>query len=183
MRAGLSVEWDDLLAHRSDLRQWLGSAQPAGEAAANWWLAVALIATERVQSAVTQGNMPDGITLGTAVQAINIATDDGTVGRADRAVRLANLAGLIAAAGQDLEEPRELRPDGAARECLEVLAAQGVREELVAGEGRPLSVERMRELRRVKNLVTPLGRLLPYLKDALLVDEATKWLTVHPQLP
>jgi hypothetical protein len=96
---------------------------------------------------------------------------------------LANLAGLIAGAGRTLQEPPELRPDVAARRCLEVLGAQVVREELVIGQDRPLSVGEMLELRRVKNLLTPLRRLLPYLKEEHLVDEVEKWLTVYPQLP
>ena len=177
------MEWDDLLAHRADLRQWLRAAQPEVEAAANWWLGVALIATEAVQSAVTQGNIPAETSLGVAVDAINIASEEGTVGQADRAVRLANLAGLVADAGQRLETPPELRPEVAARQCLDVLARREVAEWLEDGERRSLSLDEMRELRRVKNLVTPLGRLLPHLEDHRLVEEVTKWLSVYPQLP
>ncbi|WP_433014881.1 hypothetical protein [Kribbella sp. CA-294648] len=127
--------------------------------------------------------MPDDAALGTAVEAINIATEVGTVGHADRAVRFANLAGLIAGAGRALKEPAELRPDVAARRCLDVLGAQVVREELVIGQDRPLAVGEMRELRRVKNLLTPLRHLLPYLTEDRLVDEVGEWLTVYPQLP
>ncbi|MEU4393036.1 hypothetical protein [Kribbella sp. NPDC023855] len=127
--------------------------------------------------------MPDDTALGTAVEAINIATEIGTVGHADRAIRLANLAGLIAGAGQSLTEPSDLCPDVAARRCLEVLAIEGVRYELVVGHEQPLTVEEMRELRRVKNLLTPLTHLLPYLKEDRLADEVGKWLTVYPQLP
>lgn len=177
------MEWDELLAHRAELRQWLGSEQPEGEDAANWWLAVALIATESIQSVVVRGDMPDVTALGTAVEAINTATEIGTVGQADRAVRLANLAGLIAGTRQTLKEPPELRPDVAARRCLDVLAAQVVREELVLGQDRLLTVAEMRELRRVKNLLTPVKRLLPYLKDDRLVDDVRKWLALYPQLP
>jgi hypothetical protein len=53
----------------------------------------------------------------------------------------------------------------------------------VVGHKQPLTVEEMRELRRVKNLLTPLTHLLPYLKEDRLVDEVGKWLTVYPQLP
>jgi hypothetical protein len=91
------MERDDLLAHRADLRQRLG---------------VALIATEAVQSPVTQGNRLSETTLRVAVEAINIAMEEGRSAK-QIAVRLAHIVGLIADADCGLSSSINL-----ALECL-----------------------------------------------------------------
>jgi hypothetical protein len=140
-------------------------------------------ATEGVQSAVLEGNIPDEATLTVAVQAINVATEVGSVGRADRAARLANLARLIADAGRTIGGPREFRPEVAAQQCLDLLPAPDARDELTIGDWRKLPVEKIRGLRRVNDQLTPLLGLSPYIGDARLSEDIAQWMAVYPQLP
>jgi hypothetical protein len=179
----MSVLWDDLLVHRGDLRGWLVGLQPVDESRGNWWLGVALVATGEVQAAALGGGVPDRVTLAAAVAVINLATEEGMVAPANRAVRLAGLAGLVAAAGGSSDLPSELLPDRAARCCLSLIS------EDLAGQGdsdvdwRSLPVEEMRELRATKNLLTPVLRLEPYLQDPDLANEVAGWTAVYPRLP
>jgi hypothetical protein len=177
------MRWEDLQAHSADLRGWLDAGQPRGESRSNWWLGWVLAATGQIQSVVSVGEVPDSATLDLAVQVINLATDESAVDSVNRAIRLANLASLIAQIRRDSSLPPELRPDIAARQCLALISEHVAEVEISATDWRSLPVEEIGRLRAVKNLVTPVLRLAPYLKDRNLADEIARWSAVLPQLP
>lgn len=177
------MDWDDLVVHSSDLEDWLSLEQPTGDERANWWLGWVLVSVGKVQSVVGTGDIPDATTLDRVVRVLNVATGEGAVTSADRAIRLANLAGLIARAGGSVRFPPDLQPDVAIRECLELLPQNIADVELAASRWKSLPIDEARVLRRMKNLVGPMMRLAPYLEDRDLADRVARWRDIYPYLP
>jgi hypothetical protein len=177
------MRWSDLHEHSDQLREWLVSEQPIDQSRSNWWLGWALVATGQIQSIVDQREAPDGATLALAVRVINLATHEGSVSPVNRAIRLANLAGLIAESGRTIDRPPELRPDLAARLCLDLVSEDIAEVAIAANEWKSLPLEKIRRLREVKNLVSPLLRLSSYLEDRELAEEIKEWEVVYFQLP
>lgn len=177
------MDWEDLVAHSADLENWLSFEQPTGDERANWWLGWVLVSVGKIQSVVGAGDIPDAATLDRVVRVLNAATGEGAVAAADVAIRLANLAGVIAKTGTIINRPPELRPDAAARKCLQLIPQDLAEVELAVARWRSLSIGEIRVLRRVKNLVDPMMRLAPFLEDCDLADRVAKWRNILPQLP
>jgi hypothetical protein len=177
------MHWKDLHDHREHLRDWLMSKQPSDESRSNWWLGWALVATGQMQSIVDRQETPDRATLDLAVRVINLATNEGSVSPVNRAIRLANLAGLVAKSGRIIDCPPELAPDIAARRCLGLISEDVADVRGAANEWKSLSIEKTRRLREVKNLVSPLLRLSSYVEDRRLAEEIKGWDAVYFRLP
>jgi hypothetical protein len=177
------MQWNDLLDHRSDLRRWLSSAQPSDESRSNWWLGWVLVATWRIESASSSDEVLDGEDLDLVVRVINLATEEDGVDPANRAIRLANLADLIPGAGRFHGLPSELRPDAAVRQCLDLIQENISNVEADAKIWRSMSIDRMRRLREIKNLITPISRLRQHVRDGDLSSGADEWIAIHSQLP
>ncbi|MER7243307.1 hypothetical protein [Kribbella sp. NPDC000426] len=177
------MDWEDVVAHSASLEGWLSRQQPSGAERPNWWLGWVLVSGGKIQSVVSSGDVPDTATLDRVVRVLNAAANEGAVAADDVAIRLANLAGLIAKAGAVVGQPLELRPDVAARRCLQLIPQDIAQVELAATRWRSLPIAEIRALRRVKNLVNPTIRLAPFLSDREFVDHVGKWNHVLPQLP
>lgn len=177
------MDWNDLIVHRTDLEDWLSSHQPGDDGRANWWLGWVLVAVGKIQSVISAGDIPDFATLDLVVLVIDAATDERAIPSADRVIRLANLASLIAKADPGVRAPVELRPDVAARQCLDLIPQDIAGVELSARRWKSLPTNLIRVLRDIRNLVGPMVRLSPYLEDRDLADRVARWRDVQPYLP
>lgn len=176
------MQWGDLIAHESDLRDWLISSQPADETRVNWWLSVVSTATSYLQSTLATDESTDA-DLELVAEVIDLATEVGAVSDVNRAIRLASLAGLVADAPRASSVPSALTPDVAARKCLDLIP---VDISVVASETRNwqiLPLAKIRRLRESKNLISPVERLVSHIRDGSLASESAKWIAIHPQLP
>lgn len=176
------MDWEELARHGQDLHVWLIEQQPADDTRANWWLGWVLVAVGRVQEVLDSGGIPARATLDLVVRVIDLATDQGAVSSADRVIRLANLAGLIAGVrGADV--PSALEPDEAASRCLELIPIDVSEAEVLASDWHSLPIDRIRSLRRLRNLIDPMLRLEPQLRDRRVVLQVAEWRAVRASLP
>jgi hypothetical protein len=177
------IAWQDLVDHRGGLRSWLVAAQPEPETRRNWWVGLVLEAIGQVQSALWEGSAPGRDVLDLATEVIDIAWAEGALTAADAAIRLANLAGLIAVKVPPDEVPAALAPEVAVRRCLLLIRQDPQAVSAAASRWQTLPADRISDLRRIKNLLNPVLQLGPFLTARTLADEVAAWQLVAPDLP
>jgi hypothetical protein len=145
---------------------WLAKQQPAELARRpNWWLGI-------IQSLGT--DMPDRL-----VAVIEQAVAESALSRQEAAIRLGHLANLTAPENR----PPALNPDTAVRRCLSLIDLDPARASELSERWRQEPIETIRELRRIKNLLSPVRELTKQLSDPELATKAQHWLAVLPRLP
>lgn len=179
----VAMQWSDLIAQESDLRDWLISSQPADETRTNWWLSVVSAATNFLQSTLAADEPTDAANLELVVEVIDLAAEIGAISHVERAIRLANLAGLVVDAGRVSDVPSALTPDIAARKCLDLMPVDMLDVVSEARGWQMLPLDRIRRLRENKNLIGPVERLVSHIRDGSLASESVKWIAIRPQLP
>ncbi|WP_143060886.1 hypothetical protein [Saccharopolyspora shandongensis] len=173
----------DLNLDKEQQKQDILDSKPAGGKTTNWWLGLVQDATGRATFSETPDN--ERILWARAATAsVECAEADGAITREESATRLANLSTVLLSNGIDPASVDEnLEPNGLIHRCLDLIDLTYEQAAELAHNWQQRSIDTIRSLRRVKNLIRPLTTLVAHVRDDNLTNQATRWIELLPQLP
>ncbi|XVV05948.1 hypothetical protein ACQPW3_11370 [Actinosynnema sp. CA-248983] len=167
---------------RRGREEWLIAHEPDVEAdRPNWWRSMLWLSK---QNATNPSGLPIERVLewaDLAAMTVGLMRDRQLISEQEFATELAWLSvGVAKRAGR---VPPELSADLTARRCVAAIGRPLPGGDDPVADWRELPVEEIRELRRVKNLISPLRSLREQVNDPELRKQVDGWVGVFAKLP
>ncbi|BCB74775.1 hypothetical protein GCM10022251_79030 [Phytohabitans flavus] len=161
----------------SDIRRWLHLHQPAsGDERGFWWENVATRSLQALYQSQDESDPRPWAMLVAATT--DEAVDQGVLEPTDGAIRLANLAAFLIERGSDVFDPNVI-----ADRCLSLITLPFEEVARKSGDWRSLPRAEIAELRKIKNLVSPLIPLGNWVTNATILEEVEQWRGLRELLP